>query len=332
MSQTPERILVIAELQGGRLPPLTLELFTLGKRLADEGAGLLCACVAGYGLADGLEEIACYADEVYGLDHPLLAGFQVDLSGAATKALASSLSPGVILMGHTYDGLELAAQLSGAMGSDLVTDSVHVEQDPVTHRFLCTKEVYGGKAVAIFETETTPAVVTVRPKSHEPAKPRGSKGRVIPFDCVLDPSIARTESVGIMPEQTVDLDTAEVVVAGGRGASSQEAIDRLHDLVAAFGNHFMKAELGVSRPLVDAGLFPRSRQIGQTGERVAPQLYVAVAISGATQHVTGILGAGKIVAINRNKDAPIFDVADYGVVGPLEEVIPAIIGKLEETT
>lgn len=149
-------------------------------------------------------------------------------------------------------------------------------------------------------------------------------------DCPLDPSNARTESVGIIPEQTAGLDTAEVVVAGGRGASSQEAIDCLQGLVAAFGKHFAKVEIGVSRPLVDAGLFPRSRQVGQTGERVSPRLYVAVAISGATQHVSGILGSKKIIAINRNKDAPIFDVADYGVVGPLEDVVPALAGTLEE--
>lgn len=241
-----------------------------------------------------------------------------------------ALKPRAFILGHTYENLEVAPKIACRMGSDLITDSTLVSIDGATGRLLCTKQVYGGNAIAVYELTGQPGVVTVRPGACEPATPREEKAEILRFDVDMESSMALSETISVIEEEAVNLGAAKVIVSGGRGASNPEGIGQLTKLADLLQNRFEKVEIGGSRPLVDAGLIPRSRQVGQTGERVAPWLYLAIGISGATQHLSGMLGSKRIIAINKNPEAPIFKAADYGVVGLLEEVIPGFIQGLEE--
>ncbi len=330
MPNDRDRICVLVEQEKGQALPVAFELLNAGRKLADSGGEMLCACILGQGIADLSDEIAFYADEVYAVDSPLLADFQADLHTSALESVCRAVRPVSMLMGHTYDNSELAPKIGSRMGSEVVTDCTGIERDGVTGDLLCAKAVYGGNAAAVFELSNRPQIVTLRPKVYDPLPKRQSQGKKIPFHCDLDPSLARVRSMEAFPGQSVSLDKAEVIVAGGRGVKTPEGISELERLIGVLRKYFDKVELGASRPLVDEGLLSRSHQVGQTGEKVSPQLYIAIAISGATQHVTGIVGSRKIIAINKDREAPIFDVADYGVVGPFEEVIPALIERLEE--
>ena len=156
------------------------------------------------------------------------------------------------------------------------------------------------------------------------------KGNIIRFDPPIDTSLIKTESVGKILEESVSLDKADAIVAGGRGIKRIEGLKCLKGLIDALKRYFSKVELAASRPLIDAGWLPHSRQLGSTGEKASPQLYIAIGISGASQHLSGILGSKKIIAINKDEQAPIFDSSDYGVVEEYEKILPAFIEKLRD--
>jgi electron transfer flavoprotein alpha subunit len=327
MSNAPDRICVLVDQEKGQPLPLTFELLTAGKKLTGSGGAILCACILGHEINSLAEQMAHYVDEVYSVDNVLLTDFQADIYAFALEAACRVIKPATLLMGHSYDNLELAPKIASRLGSDLITDCIGVENE--SNSLLCAKPIYGGNAVAVFELEGIPRIMTLRPKVYEAMAIGESQGVVKRIDCALTPAIACSRLVKVVPGQNVSLDKAEAIVAGGRGVKTPEEIGQLERLAGALGKYFDRIELGASRALVDAGLLSRSHQVGQTGEKVSPQLYIAVAISGATQHVTGITGSKKIIAINKDKEAPIFEVADYGVVGSFEEVIPAFIEQLE---
>ena len=324
-----ERILVLVEKENGNIAPLTLELISAARGLSHMGDGLICACVMGYGINDIAEDLVHYADEIYLLDDALLSDFQSDLYASCLEKLCSAILPETIILGQTYDTIELAPKLACKLGTQLITDCVHIEREIEGGPLLCTKPVYGGNAVAVLEMNITPNMVTMRSKVTEAAEKSEKEGKLIPFDSAPNPSAALSELIEFIPGQSVSLDKADIIVAGGRGIKTTEGLQELENLVEVLRKIFGKVELGASRPLVDAGLVPHSRQIGQTGEKVTPQLYFAIAISGASQHLSGIVGSKKIVAINRDAEAPIFDVVDYGVVGSYEDIVPALVNILK---
>jgi electron transfer flavoprotein alpha subunit len=330
MKEKDRILIVVQQRANGQSASITFELLKAATDLSLHGGETVCACILGHGMGQLADEIAYYANEVYVIDDPLLSGFQADLYASALEALCRELAPRTVLMGHTYENREMAPKLACKMENDLVTDCVKIERDKDTGSLLCTKPIYGGNAFAVFETHTEPQMVTVRPKATEALEKGSTKGEIIAFRCELAPSLAFTESLGLIPgEDAVSLTQAEAIVAGGRGAKTAEGIQQLRGLVGALRKYFSKVELGASRALVDEGLLPHSRQIGQTGEKVSPQVYIAVAISGAAQHMGGIGGSKKIVAINKDPEAAIFDASDYGVVGRFEDIVPALIKKLE---
>jgi electron transfer flavoprotein alpha subunit len=323
-------ILVVAEVEDGSIAPVTFEILKAGTDLARQGGASLCACVLGHNVAEIAAMASSYADRVYVIDHPLLALYQSDTFASALETLCRALDPCTVLMGHTGDNLELAPRVAYRMGRDLVTDCTGVERDRETGSLLCSKPIYGGNAVAVLQVCAKPQVATIRPKSVAPMEKRSGKGEIVNFQCDFAPSPALTESLKTVPGERVSLDEADAIVSGGRGFKTAEDIEELGRLIGALERYFVNVELGASRPVIDAGLLPHSRQVGQTGEKVSPQVYVAVAISGASQHMAGILGSKKIVAINKDPEAPIFGCADYGVVGRYEEIIPALVKTLEE--
>jgi electron transfer flavoprotein alpha subunit len=328
MDQT-EMILILVETEGGQCSPLTLELLKAAEALAQD-RDMVWACILGHETKALAEEIAYYVSRVFVVDHRLLSDFQPDLWSHALSDLCLSLKPHTLVMSHTCDNLETAPSIALRLGMDLITDCIHIEREASSGTLLATKPVYSGHAQAVFELDAIPRMVLLRPGIYKPRTKGFSQGEIIYWDCPLDPSLALTESITVVPEEVVNLGQAEVIVGAGRGVKNIEGLEELKKLISTLEQFFTRVELGASRPLVDAGLLPRSRQVGQTGERVAPRLYVAVGISGSIQHLSGMINSEKIVAINLDREAPIFGVADYGVVGPFEEVLPAMVQALKE--
>jgi electron transfer flavoprotein alpha subunit len=213
---------------------------------------------------------------------------------------------------------------------EVITDCIQLAIETGTGHLLCRKPVYGAKFIATFKLEKKPYLVTLRSKAWEAITPRATNGEVIHITPFFEEASVKVECTKKIKEESISLSKANAIVSAGRGVKDLEGINRLKGLINILNSYFNRVELGASRPLVDAHVVPSSRQVGLTGEKVAPELYIAIGISGSLQHVTGILGAKKIVAINNNPKAPIFQVADYGIIGNFEEVVPALIKKLEE--
>jgi electron transfer flavoprotein alpha subunit len=328
--QKDKKVLVLVERENGGLASVTLELLQAGKDLADKIGGNLCAMVLGYEICDMSNEIVHFSDEVYCIDNPLLRDFRSELYAHVLWKICRDINFDIVLMGHTLNNLDLAPRLAYKMGVQIITDCINLAIETETEYLLCTKPVYGAKIVATFKLEKRPYMVTVRSKVIEPIGSGHANGKVIHLDPTIDESSINVALIEKIKEETISLDKADTIVAGGRGIKDVEGLKQLEEMVRVLRRYFSKVELGASRPLVDMGLVPSYRQVGLTGEKVAPELYIAVGISGSMQHLTGMLGAKNIVAINNNPKAPIFEVAHYGVVGDYQDVVPAIIKKLEE--
>ena len=331
MTKENEKILALVQQRpGGESASITFELLRSATDLSRQGGETVCACILGSGVGALADQISYYADEVYVIDDPALATYLPNVYASAFEALCRSVAPRTVLMGHTYENREMAPKLACKMENDLITDCVKIERDTETGSLLCTKPIYGGNAYAVFELNAEPQMVTVRPKSTDALEKGNTRGTIIPFAFDFNPLRKLSQSLRLVPgEDAVSLSQAEAIVSGGRGVKTADGIQTLQGLVGALKRYFPSVELGASRPLVDEGLMPHSRQVGQTGEKVSPQLYIAVGISGAAQHMGGIGGSRKIVAINKDPEATIFEASDYGVVGQYEAIVPALIKKLE---
>jgi electron transfer flavoprotein alpha subunit len=230
------------------------------------------------------------------------------------------------LLVSTAQGLDLAPRVAAKLGVALAPDvtSIKIEGDDI----VVTHPVYSGKAIATLAVSGTPAVIAARPSTFTAAKVDGAAAQIEAVSPVGDPAASRVNVTELKASGGAKLDVSEaaVVVSGGRGLKGPEHFSLVEDLAASFGN----AAVGASRAVVDAGWRPHSDQVGQTGKVVSPDLYVAVGISGAIQHLAGMRTAKTIVAINRDKDAPIFKIADYGIVGDAFEIVPALAAAVRE--
>ncbi len=333
---TPEpdnrRVLVLVEREGdvACIAPATSQLLGMARRMAGELKGPLCAAIIGHEIKGLSDDLSGFADEVYSIDLPAFAAPSAEHCLTALDQLFHHVDPILILMACTLQNVELAPRLAYRMGVQVITDCTQLALEPETGHLLCTKPVYGSKVMSVFRLERRPWIATIRSTGAEFRPVAVTSGKVIPFLPSLEGFSARVETIERVREETVSLTRADAIVAGGRGVRSTEGIEQLKELIAVLKRYFDRVELGASRPLVDARLVPSSRQIGLTGEKVAPQLYLAVAISGSLQHLTGVVGAKRIVAINSDADANIFKVADYGLVTTYEEAVPALKKKLEE--
>ncbi len=330
LKRNDRRVLVFTEMEKWRTLPFNCDLFSTGRDIANSIDGTLCAALLGSELSEVSHKIASFADEVYCVEHPLLDRFQPEFYAIALEQLCASINVDAIIMGHNPANIDVMARLLFRLGGELITDCIQFEIDPESKHALCAKPVYGAKALATFELERKPYLATMRLKPMGPAQPDLDPGKVIHFDAKLDESMAKVELIEAVQEDNVKLDKADAIVSGGRGVRDSKGVDQLKELSKALEKFLGTVEIGASRPLVDAQVLPSSRQIGLTGKKVAPEVYFAVGISGSLQHVTGVLGANKIVAINSDPEAPIFKYADYGVVGKYEDVIPVLIRKLDE--
>ncbi len=323
-------VLVCGEIADGKLAPVTIELLGLGRRLADELGEPLCALMMG-GNAGGLaqEAIACGADNVFVADDGLLDQYNSDAYTQVVAGVCQKELPSIVLLGHTDIGMDLAPRLNGRLGGGLAMDCIALAIDPATKLLASTRPVFGGNAHATMVSKSArPQMATIRPKTVPPvARDASRQGQVIPVEVKVDPAAIKVKVVERIKEQVegVKLEDAEVVVSGGRGIGGAQNFAMLRDLASVLGG-----TVGASRPACDEGWVPAQLQVGQSGKVVSPKLYIAVGVSGAMAHVAGCLGSKVIVAINKDKDANIFNVAHFGVVADYKQILPALTAKLKE--
>jgi len=323
-------ILVCGEIAQGKLAPITIELLGVGRKLANElgedQSVLLMGSQAG-GL--GQEAIAYGADKVYVAGEGLLDDYNSDAYTQVAADLCRKELPSIVLLGHTDVGCDLAPRLNGRLGGGLSMDCVALSIDPSTKLLVSTRPVFGGNAQATMMSRSArPQMATLRLKTVPPAERNESlQGQVIPVDSKIDPSAIKVKVVERIKEEVegVKLEDAEVVVAGGRGMGSAQNWEMIKELARV-----LNGAVGATRPPCDEGWAPVSLQIGQSGKVINPKLYIAVALSGAMSHISGCLGSKCIVAINKDKEANIFNVAHFGIVGDYKEVLPALTAKLKE--
>ncbi len=314
------KALVIFEHRQGRPAEVNAEAARLAKELCSgDWAGFFIAGPGDEALAG---ELAALCPKLYTIIDDRLAAYNPAVWLPALEAGLAELSPQLILMGHTPFGLDLAPALAQALSAPLATDVTAARwRDDV---LLVERPVYGGKLTAALALEAGPVrVLTVRPGAFEPIEP-GQAGGVVALAAGQGPAALARRFIDYIPAAGgVDLTKAKIIVSVGRGIEGPENIDLAKELAEALG-----AELGCSRPVADLGWLEKERQVGISGQTVKPKLYLALGISGAYQHQAGMSGAETIIAVNRDAEAPIFDIAHFGVVGDLFDVVPALIDAL----
>ena len=324
-------VLVAGEISENQISTTTCEVLAAGQALASELGEELVLALLGNDLQSIASEAFKYGvDKVYSVEHPLLQQLQMELHLVALTRLCQEISPSIVLVGRTSIGREMAPRLAFRLGVGLAQDCLEVKIDPQTKNLLANRPIYGGNAIATVICNDTPQVAAIRPKAYEALEPSGSgdtQGEVVPFAVDLDPSMAKVKTVKVVKEeaQGVKLEDARIVVAGGRGLAGPEPFKDLEALA-----QLLMAGLGASRAVVDSGWVPQTMQIGLTGKTITPDLYITVAISGASQHMAGCSGAKVIVAINKDSEANIFKEARYGVVGDWAKVLPAFTETVRE--
>src|SRR4030042_1153464 len=324
-----EGVAVYCETKEDKILPIAAEGLGIGRKLADTLGQKLSAVIVG-GNISGLAQqiISCGADKVYIVDDLQLKDYQADVYISVLEKVIKQVKPQIIIMGQTDYGRELAPRLAFRLGTAATMDCVDLAIDAESKRLLQTKPVYGGNAQAVFITETDPQVVTIRTKAMEALTPDTSrKGESVTIPADLDASVIKTKTLERVVEEVagIKIEDAQVVVAGGRGIGSAEGFKQLDELAK-----LLKGAVGASRPPCDNGWIPDMAQVGLTGKIIAPEIYIAVAISGSSQHMSGCSGSKTIIAINRDKEANIFRQARFGVIGDWKKVLPAFTQKLKE--
>ncbi len=322
-------VLICGEVVEGRVAAITLELLGIGRKLANDLGQELSAIVLGSGLGNiGPELITHGADKVYLVDDPLLKDYQTDSYAAVMERACRQLNPDILLLGQTSQGRDLAPHLAFRLETGLAMDCIELALDSQSRRLLMTRPVYGGNANAIFACDTKPQMATVRAKALSALEPdAGRHGEVVAMEAGLDPAAIRTKVLHRVREEAagVRLEDAEVVVTGGRGVGGPEGFATLEELAKLLGG-----AIGATRAACDSGWVPSTIQIGLTGKVVSPTLYIAIALSGSSQHMAGCSGSKNIVAVNRDPEANIFKQAHFGVVGDYRQVLPALAEKCRE--
>ncbi|MBI2846233.1 MAG: electron transfer flavoprotein subunit alpha/FixB family protein [Chloroflexi bacterium] len=322
----PSPILVVAEEREGKLNKVSFELLGAARRLAEGSSGGVMAALLGSGLEALAPALGHYgASRVYLVDSPALAQYSPEAYAQALVGLVQKIKPEVIFLSATSRGRDLAPRLGAKLGVVVASDCTDFTlQD--SGRLLITRPIFAGKALAQVRLKGTPQIATLRPNIFPPLSPETSRTAAIE-KITVEGATARavTKEVKKAAAGKKDVAEAEIIVSGGRGMKGPENYHLLEELAEALGG-----AVGASRAAVDAGWRPHSDQVGQTGKTVTPKLYVACGISGAIQHLAGMKTAKYIVAINKDPEAPIFKIADYGIVGDLFEIVPLITAEAKK--
>ncbi len=322
-------VMIYGEVTEGKLMAITTELLGCGRKLADNLGQELYAVLAGSDISSLAQEaIAFGADKVYVVDDPLLKDYQTDSYVLALEKVVRQVMPQILILGQTSIGRDLAPRLAFRLNTAASMDCIELAIDPDSKLMLQTRPVYGGNAQAIFTCESYPQIATVRAKAMSPLERDASRqGEVITIEAGLDPSAIKTKVLEKVAEEVtgIKLEDAEVVVSGGRGIGSAEGFKQLEELAK-----MLKGAVGATRPPCDNDWVPDGWQVGLTGKIVTPDLYIAVALSGSSQHMSGCSGSKNIVAINKDPEANIFKQAHFGIVGDWKKVLPSFTGKVKE--
>ena len=324
-----DTILVVAEQREGKLNRVSLETITAAQAIAAETGWTVEAAVFGNGISAIAQEVAGKKlAKVYDIESDKLARYTPDGTVAALKDFIQQKQPRLVLMPHTYQVRDFAPKLAATLGRTLISDSVGFRKDG--SKLLFTRQMFQGKFAADVSFACDPPhFVTFQSGAF-----RGDKAEAGPSAAPVETVKAEIADASIrnQPEapfkeakQAVDLTQAEIIVSVGRGIKEQKNIELAKALADALGG-----EIAASRPICDSGWLPMDRQIGSSGQTVAPKLYLAVGISGAIQHIVGMKGARTIIAINKDAEAPIFEIADYGVVGNLFDIVPALTEEVKK--
>ncbi|HEV7217978.1 MAG TPA: electron transfer flavoprotein subunit alpha/FixB family protein [Terriglobales bacterium] len=325
----PETILVVLEQRQGKLSRVSWETLAAGQALSAETGWTLEAAVVGSGIANLAAEVAGKkVSKVYAVESAKLEPYTPDAFVAALKQVIQSKQPNLVLLPHTYQVRDFIPKLATAMERTVISDCVGYKKD--SDKLVFTRQMFQGKFTAdvSFNCEA-PWFVTFQNGAFRGDKVEaGSTAAPIEaMNVEIADSVVRTQPQEIFKEakQAIDLTQAEIIVSVGRGIKEQKNIEIAKQLAEALGG-----ELAASRPICDSGWLPMDRQVGSSGQTVAPKLYLALGISGAIQHVVGMKGARTIIAINKDSEAPIFEIADYAVVGNLFDVVPALIEEIKK--
>ena len=315
-------VLAVAEHRDGALRDVSFEVIAAARDLAESiGDGTVHVAIVGdaaESLADGLNREGVHAIHTITHDDP----FNHDVTAQALTKLGAEVDPTVLLMPHSVNGMDYAPAVASELSRPLVTDAVDLAFDD---ELTVTRELYGSKVETTIDVHADRSAVTIRPAEWPQVEGEGD-AIVESFDPRIDESAIRSQVTGFETAAggDVDITDADVLVSIGRGIEEEENLEIVQELADAMG-----ATLSASRPIIDSGWLPKDRQVGQSGKVVTPDVYLAIGISGAVQHVAGMKGADTIIAINTDPNAPIFDIADYGIVGDLFDVVPALTAEFE---
>ena len=314
-------VLAVLEQRDGALRKVSHEVLAAARRLADASGGSVHALVLAAGDVTGLDQLGAHGADVVKLARH--DAFRLGSPDGAAAVAASLTGYGAVVLAATASGRDLAPRIAARLGAPVATDVTELGVDG--GHVSVTRPVYAGRALQKAKLTAPVAVVSVRPNTFAPVEAGKAGTRE---DVAVPAFTPRVTVKAIKQPEAAKLDVSEaaVVISGGRGLREPQHFALLDELAAAFGN----AAVGASRAVVDAGWRDHGEQVGQTGKTVSPQLYIAVGISGAIQHLAGMRTAKTIVAINRDKDAPIFKVADYGVVGDLFEIVPRLTQEVRK--
>lgn len=321
---------VFAEQREGHLTPVSLELLGKAQDLAGALGQDVSAVLLGYEVSGICRTLTDYgADRVYLAEHRALKEYRTVAYTKAFEELIIRYKPNILLMGATHIGRDLAPRVSRRIGVGLTADCTELSIDPEEGILLQTRPAFGGNVMAtIANRYSRPQMATVRPGVMEARRQPGKTGAVVNHKISLTEKEIFTKVLEVVKEKKkgVRLDQAKVIVAGGRGVGSKEDMRSLFALADVMG-----AEVAGTRIIVEEGWLPVDRQVGQTGQTVRPEIYIACGISGAIQHRAGMLGSRYVIAVNKDERAPIFGVADWGIVGDLHDVVPALTEAIEQS-
>ena len=319
-------ILAVAEMRQGEFNPQSIETVVAGQKLAAAIGGKLVVALPGKGLAEQAGKLTGFkVDELRLVEHDLLEPYTPDGYCAALRQLIDKVAPAYVIFPHTYQVRDFAPKLAAEFKRGLVSDCIGMKTDG--GKVVFVRQMFQGKTNADVELEGDgPHFVSFQAGSFRADQAEAGSVEPVAAGVNIDASAIRTKPEDPFREakQAVDLTQADIIVAIGRGIKEKDKIAMVEKLAGLLGG-----DIAASRPICDEGWLPMERQIGSSGQTVAPKLYLALGISGAIQHVVGMKGSRTVVAVNKDEGAPIFEIADYGIVADLFEVVPAMIELLE---
>ncbi len=319
-------VLVVLEQRGGKWNRMSFEALAAAQKIAQALGAPVQAAVPGSGIDALAQDAARYGiEKVFALDAPEVGEYTADGYTAALEQLIKSAKPTVVVFPHTYQVRDYAPKLATRFGKALVSDVVDVKTDGGVTIFV--RQLFQGKLSADVRAAGDLQFVSVQAGAFRAAEPSGAGAPVETFPVKIDASAIRSKPEAPFrdAQRSVDLSAAAVIVSVGRGIKEKDNLPIVEALATA-----LDAEIAASRPICDNGWLPMERQVGSSGQTVSPKIYFAVGISGAIQHLVGMKGAKTIVAINKDESAPIFEAADYGIVGDLFEIVPALVEEIKK--